>query len=313
MKMNIKKYIHNFGWKIFLVKAIRSKFYDNYSKFGIQLSMINERNIKKFLQKNIINNINKIEDGENLYKNLTIPKNSVIWTMWWQGIDNAPDIVRACIRALQKNNPDRKVIILTKRNYHKYVHINSKIIEYLNNGNITITHFSDILRSNLLYLYGGVWVDSTVWTTKKIKTSVFSHPFYTIKTEKYTNDPSHGRWTTFFMESQAESDLFNFVRKCFDTYCLKYNMFIDYILFDYFIALAFDNNENIRENISNVSKNNQKTFELINDINKPKKSLNKYIDSKTYLYKLTYKKDFKQKIYGNDTIYSSIIKTLKIR
>ena len=78
--------------------------------------------------------------------------------MWWQGIDNAPDIVRACIRALQKNNPDRKVIILTKRNYHKYVHINSKIIEYLNNGiSLYFFHLSLIIEFQIWNNYHKIY------------------------------------------------------------------------------------------------------------------------------------------------------------
>ncbi|PEH05972.1 hypothetical protein CP355_06420 [Lactobacillus sp. UMNPBX4] len=304
INMNFKKYIKNFGLKIFLIKAIRSKFYDNYSSLGIKLSLFNEKNIEKFLQKNIIRHIGFQEDKVN-YINPKVKKNNVIWTMWWQGIDQAPPIVKACIRKLFINNPDKKIIVITKDNFKQYVHLSSRILTLFENNNISFTHFSDIYRVNLLYLYGGVWVDSTVWTTQRIPNSVFTNDFFTINTGIYTNDPSHGRWTTFFLECKSQNKLMNFVRKSFDIYCNTYDMFMDYILFDYFIDLAIKNNIDLHEMINKIPKNNTAVFNLQNRLNDIDFDYN---DETTYLYKLTYKMKFNENYKGQDTLYTKIIK-----
>lgn len=306
--VNIKRYIHNFGLRVFIVKSIRSGFYNNYSKFGIQLSKINEKIIKNFLQKNIVNEIVNYTDSQTLYINKSVPKDSVIWVMWWQGLDNAPEIVNACVKKLKQENPEKLIIVITKNNFSKYLKLEKVILKRLNNKEFTITHFSDILRSNLLYIYGGIWIDATVWCTKHIQQDLLKQDFYSIKTKKYTNDPSHGRWTGFFMEGKSNSQLFNFMRKAFNIYWDKYDSLIDYILVDYFIALACDNSSFINNLIDNVPKNNLDVFSLQKALNKNITKYNEFLESDTYLYKLTYKTKFREKdSNGDNTIYDLII------
>lgn len=306
--INIKQYIHNFGLKIFMIKSIRSKFYNNYSKFGIRLSKINEKIIKNFLQKNIVNEIRNYTDSQPLYVNKSVPKNSVIWIMWWQGLDNAPKIVNACVKKLEQENPDKLIVVITKDNFLKYIKPEDLIMKRLYNKEISITHFSDILRSNLLYIYGGIWIDATVWCTKHIQQNLLKKNFYSIKTGKYTNDPSHGRWTSFFMEGKSNSQLFDFIRKAFNIYWGKYDSSIDYILLDYFIALACDNSSFINNLIDNVPKNNLDVFSLQKALNKNITKYNEFLESDTYLYKLTYKSKFREKdSNGDNTIYDLII------
>ena len=290
--MNIKSYIKNFGIDIFLSKAIRKPFYGNKTYLGKKICLYNEKKIKDFLYVNVIQDLKKVESQPIHFFNNHVKKNSVIWTMWWQGLNNAPCIVKACINNLKKYNPTRDVIVISKENYKNYLHLNSKIINDLNKGNISITHFSDIYRVNLLYVYGGAWIDSTIFETKTISDSIFDKDFYTIKTGKYTNDPSHGRWTTFFMESQAGNKLMNFLRLSFDIYCNKYSLFIDYILFDYFIAIAVDMSKEIQQVINTVPVNNSKVFELEKYLDQSEKLFDYFMNSDTYLYKLTYKKQY---------------------
>lgn len=305
--MNIKEYINNFGLKIFLIKTVRKPFYSNFSHFGKNICLINENIIKRFLEKNIISDLKSLDCTKTLYINADVPKNSIIWTMWWQGLDSAPYIVKKCIANLKKKNPSRKVIVITKKNYQKYIHLNSEIICKLNKGKISVTHFSDIYRTNLLYIYGGVWIDSTVWVTKKIDDQIFNQDFYSIKTGKYTNDPSHGRWTGFFLEAKANNALLNFIRRCFEIYSKKYDIFIDYILFDYFIDLAIDNNDIFSKMILEVPYNNRDTFGLQDILNE---AFNvDFFKDNTYLYKLTYKKNFLSKTQNGElTFYGMLIK-----
>lgn len=46
-----------------------------------------------------------------------------IWICWWQGLDNAPELVRKCVESIQKNAGNHEVIIITEDNYKEYVNI----------------------------------------------------------------------------------------------------------------------------------------------------------------------------------------------
>ena len=94
-------------------------------------------------------------DVENPYPNK-------IWTMWLQGLENAPKIVQHCIASIQKRYRD-DLIILTSDNFSHYVDIPDFVIEKNKKGIITNTHFSDIVRFSLIKKYGGMWLDSTIF------------------------------------------------------------------------------------------------------------------------------------------------------
>lgn len=161
-------------------------------------------------------------------------------------------------------------------------------------------------------MYGGIWIDSTVWVTKGFDNELFEKEFYSINTGKYTNDPSHGRWTTFFFEAQADNKILNFVRKCFEIYCKKYNIFLDYILFDYFINIAIDNDANIKDMFSDIPYNNKRVFKLEEILN-DSFNANFFQEDDTYLYKLTYKKNFFKKLENDaPTFYNMIIRDVNV-
>ena len=114
--MNKKKYINNFGAKILISKALRRPFYGKDSKLSRKICLLNEKVIKNFLIANIDFEQNKIK-----LNNTHIEYNSIIWTMWWQGLENAPLLVQKCIENLQTKNTRHKVIVITKQNYNKYL------------------------------------------------------------------------------------------------------------------------------------------------------------------------------------------------
>ena len=69
----------------------------------------------------------------------------IVWMMWWQGEEVMPPLVKACYQQAKKIYGDN-VIIISKNNYMKYVDISPKIIEKFSKNQISITHFSDVLR-----------------------------------------------------------------------------------------------------------------------------------------------------------------------
>ncbi|MEG3754175.1 capsular polysaccharide synthesis protein [Psychromonas arctica] len=88
-----------------------------------------------------------------------------IWLLWYQGIENAPYLVKKCIKSWIEKNPTWEVIVLDKHNQHDYVTLETpeKVLSKLSPA-----HRSDLLRLKLLHEYGGVWADSTTFCNKPL-------------------------------------------------------------------------------------------------------------------------------------------------
>lgn len=88
-----------------------------------------------------------------------------VWFCWLQGMDNAPDLVKACHHAVCQYLPEREIVLIDEENYHNYVEMPEFIVEKRKKGIIPAALFSDLLRLELLIKYGGTWIDSTVLMT----------------------------------------------------------------------------------------------------------------------------------------------------
>ena len=66
-----------------------------------------------------------------------------IWILWLDGLDSAPEVVKACVRSVTEHFPDKKVHILTEDNYREYVTFPPFIQEKIDSGVISKTHMSD--------------------------------------------------------------------------------------------------------------------------------------------------------------------------
>lgn len=92
--------------------------------------------------------------------------NKIIWTCWFQGRQNAPELVEQCLASWETLNPDWDFRCLDAETAGRYIDFD----EYINLQNQTITaaSLSDILRLLLLHEYGGVWVDATLYCNQPL-------------------------------------------------------------------------------------------------------------------------------------------------
>ena len=88
-----------------------------------------------------------------------------IWMCWWQGEENAPEIVRACIDSVRRNAGGHEVVVITDENLSKYVDIPEWALDKVHAGIMSRTHLSDLLRLSLLAEHGGLWLDATFYCT----------------------------------------------------------------------------------------------------------------------------------------------------
>lgn len=289
MKRNFQNYIKEYGLKLFVLKAIRRQFLNSNSSLGQKINDYNEKIVSEKLQK-IFNEEEIDETG--LFEVKKKFDTSPIWIMWWQGYDKAPDLVKACINSVKRNNSSRPVIVLSESNYEEYIGIPKYVKEKYELGYITVTHLSDMIRAALLYTYGGVWCDATILDVAEIPQKVFDSDFFTIKTGLKTKEPSHGEWTAFFLASQPGNELMRQIVVDIYKFWKQHNELIDYIMVDYIIRMAVQNDKKIAAQIKTVPENNRNVFKLreyldchdewtAEDIKKLKDD--------TYLFKLSWK------------------------
>lgn len=87
---------------------------------------------------------------------MTIPKK--IWFLWYQGLSEAPLVVKKCYESWQQYNPDWEVIFLDENNLTDYI---TPALPKEKLCQLSKTLQSDLIRVELLSKYGGVWADAT--------------------------------------------------------------------------------------------------------------------------------------------------------
>ena len=100
-----------------------------------------------------------------------------IFVLWFQGEENAPKVVKACIESIRERYKDR-VVLLTSDNLDQYVKLPDYIVELWKNGEMISAHYSDIVRMELLKNYGGYWIDATALMTGEIFPEIEDSDFF---------------------------------------------------------------------------------------------------------------------------------------
>ena len=132
----------------------------------------------------------------------------MIWIFWWQGMDNAPLVVQKCYDSVKRNFPDWKITVLTADNYQDYVSFPNYIEEKRNKGIISLTHFSDLMRLELLIKYGGLWLDATVFCTgHNIPRSILKSDIFVFQTQKPGADGHATLMSSWLIYAKANNHL----------------------------------------------------------------------------------------------------------
>lgn len=162
----------------------------------------------------------------------------IIWSCWLQGIDNAPDIVRACHQCLWKKYPDYKKILITEVNFSDYIDIPPHILKKWREGIITNNGFANILRLALLIKFGGLWLDATVLcTAEKIPDYISDYPFFAYSSWKYITGDIRpiSNWCLAAAPGHA---LIRAVYSCLCQYWQDHDDLVDYFIFHMFFRLV---------------------------------------------------------------------------
>ena len=166
-------------------------------------------------------------------------KSNKVWICWFQGEENAPDIVKACIRSVRDQLCDWEVIVLSNDNISQYIQLPSYIEEKVGNA-ISLTHFSDILRVCLLNKYGGLWLDSTVFcSSSKFADYIKSLPLFVYQNiDMLRRDIIPIVAESWLIYSDSNQKILLMVEKLLFEYWKKEETLANYFLFHIFFTFA---------------------------------------------------------------------------
>ena len=296
--------LREFGYKVFLADFCASNI-----RIPTLTARWKDKVLTGWLRKNYRHIVDKYQQQDTSPQDTS---SSCVWSMWWQGEDNLPEVIQLCFGNIKRHCGSHPFIVITKDNYRDYVNLPEYIIRKVEAGTITLTHFSDIVRMYLLSHYGGMWIDATILVTKDIPEGVFSANYFTLKRE--TNPKlyiSMNRWAGNLQAVKKDNNLCAFCLDMFLEYWKTHNMLIDYVMIDYVIALAYDDLPECRKMIDSVPTGNYAFDDLQPLLNSAWDS-EKYADmmNDTQFFKLTYKHTFMKSSHGHETFYGYIIRNL---
>lgn len=235
-----------------------------------------------------------------------------IWTAWLQGEENAPESIRMTLASIRKYSNGHQVIVLTNDIIDRYVEIPQKIKEKHQSGIIENAHYADIIRMMILAKYGGLWLDAKMLLHEPIDETLFSKAFYSIgspdtKPSRYVSDH---KWIVGIIGGSVNSKYLNQISAMLNAYWHKHEIPIDYLAFDYLIAVLYNNDKSFAEIVDALPHMSYYSTSLREMLNTPynEDMLNSlFVEGQIYI--VTYKQNFK-KITSNglDTVYGYLYK-----
>lgn len=169
-----------------------------------------------------------------------------IWFMWLQGIEDAPELCQANYFYLKRCFGD-SVHLITIDNVFNYVEIPEFIKKKWVNKIITNTHFSDIIRVQLLSTYGGTWIDATVFVNGDFLRSL--NDFCLPQTFKPGRNGHVLPVSSWFMNAPEKNRYISRVRDLLFFYWERNNRLIDYFLLHHFLIIVSEEMDNYLDNI----------------------------------------------------------------
>ena len=310
-----------------MLKLLRSLYWKFTKPYRWKKTLEREKLVIRNLRNKLIDNHQNILDK---YRESTLPQiisneTCNIWFMWWQGVENMPEVIRINHEALLQNAGELNVVFVDEKNYQQWIQLPDYILNKVENGIISITHLSDLLRSLLLSEYGGLWLDATIHVTKPIKNlsdlTYWSPKWMIEKNQKKRYKLWNGLWDISTVKDLTLTQCMgvwyscksNPIFQCLSEFWLEYwkngNDKPYYWTTEVFlIGCMYDRIDVVKKQIDDLGENNARIFDLALIINKPfdDKKFLQYFSNTNYFY-LRWKSDYVEYTHsGKLTLYGNL-------
>lgn len=234
-----------------------------------------------------------------------------VWTMWWQGEQQMPPVVRATYNSIRQAAGTHPTVLITKDNYKQWVTLPAWIERGWSTGRIGLAHLSDIIRVTLLDDYGGLWIDSTIYCSQPLPEAWLTRRFFTVKDPgESCRYASRGVWNMQVLgSSYRHYPLFRLLRLTLESYWQHHTTAVDYLFFDSLVGWLLDENDSLRADLDALPLSNHRMHQLLPLMNTAYDAalLPRWADEGTTLYKLTYKAPYTARAAdGQPTFYGHI-------
>ena len=164
-----------------------------------------------------------------------------VWICWFQGMNNAPELVQKCYESVKRNLTDREIILITSENMYDYVTFPRSIKEKIDAEIIKGAHLSDLLRVELLLKYGGTWLDATVFCSgNNIPDYMLNSELFMFQCLKPGRDGHCTVVSNWYITARSNNKLLYLVRGLLYSYWEKNNELDDYFIFHVFFQMCIE-------------------------------------------------------------------------
>ena len=236
------------GWKIIrqymyshvLIYALFMILINGFSKKSLEIVRLGVSNkLLKRLRKKYEHDIIEYKNKSN--NNLEHISSNKIWMYWGQGVGNAPEVVQKCYNSIKENVANKEIVMLDDSTYREYVSFPEHIQKKIDSGVITKTHFSDLLRLELLIKYGGTWIDSTVYCSgKNYEKFMFEDDLFFFQCLKPGLDGHATCISSWLLTAKTNNNVLLLTRELLYKYWKNHNKMIDYFLLHDFMQIALE-------------------------------------------------------------------------
>lgn len=223
-------------WAYYLGNQSESKYFDYRRKLIMTF-------VRRLREEAKIDNV----DNDIVEKNNEFPK--IVWVLWQQGEAQMPETVKASVKTIKEfaERSGCEFHFLTDENILNYIKIPKDIIEKNKNKQLSSAAFADIVRASLLYEYGGIWMDATLFVSPYATLEMFEGEFFSLNhppthPEKMERTISDFKWSGYCLAGKKGRSYFRHIRDIFIYFVLKCPMFIHYLMMDYFILSEYESN-----------------------------------------------------------------------
>lgn len=100
-----------------------------------------------------------------------------VFSLWLQGEAQAPPLVQACLQSIRAK-AGAEVVVLDGESVLTWIDLPESILRKWREGKMRPAHFADICRVELLYRWGGVWMDATDYLDAPLPEWLWEQDFF---------------------------------------------------------------------------------------------------------------------------------------
>lgn len=194
----------------------------------------------------------EVEDDS---RNYSPDPDEKIFSIWFQGEQDAPPLVQACWRSIRKHCT-QELVVLDEKTVFDWIKLPDYVVKKWKAGKIRPAHFADICRIELLYQHGGLWLDATDYVFAPMPQWLLDQDFFVfLSGEKQRG--SYSFIQNCFIRSRKGSYLMKAWREAVLAYWKEEDRTIDYFVHQLLFKMVVENNKVAAEYFQRMRKLDQ--------------------------------------------------------